>query len=145
MAFSVILHLLLAYRFEEDAERQGKEAETIPPGPLYDAVKVHLTDAAILMVAEQNVNETSSLGRSALSIACAKGSAEVVDVFMKKGADVTVTDNDGCIQHQARATLRWPSCFFFFLYLTPRGMSIPGLPKGMGPARDYLYYFLVIT
>ncbi|KAJ4190509.1 hypothetical protein NW767_011337 [Fusarium falciforme] len=38
----------------EDVERQGKEAETIPPGPLYYAVKLHLTDAAISLVTEQN-------------------------------------------------------------------------------------------
>ncbi|KAK7419579.1 hypothetical protein QQZ08_010792 [Neonectria magnoliae] len=79
----------------EDAERQGKEAETIAPGPLYYAVKLHLTDVAISLVTEQNVNETSSLGRSALGVACANGSAGVVDVLLKKGADLTVTNSDG--------------------------------------------------
>ncbi|RTE68952.1 hypothetical protein BHE90_016671 [Fusarium euwallaceae] len=79
----------------DDAERQGKEAETILPGPLYYAVKLHLTNAAISLVTEQNVNETSSMGRSALGISCANGSAEVVDVLLEKGADITAVDKNG--------------------------------------------------
>ncbi|KAM0416002.1 hypothetical protein ACHAPT_013029 [Fusarium lateritium] len=81
----------------DDAERQGKEAETILPGPLYYAVKLHLTNAAISLVTEQNVNETSSMGRSALGISCANGSAEVVDVLLEKGADITAVDKNGLI------------------------------------------------
>ncbi|WAO96991.1 Hypothetical protein NCS54_01468900 [Fusarium falciforme] len=79
----------------EDAERQGKETEAILPGPLYYAVKLHLIGTAISLITEQNVNETSSLGRSALGIACTNGSIDVVDVLLKKGADITVADNDG--------------------------------------------------
>ncbi|KAM6513853.1 hypothetical protein FALCPG4_015060 [Fusarium falciforme] len=79
----------------DDAERQGKEAETILPGPLYYAVKLHLTNAAISLVTEQNVNETSSMGRSALGISCANGSTEVVDVLLEKGADITAVDKNG--------------------------------------------------
>ncbi|KAI8653627.1 hypothetical protein NCS56_01317100 [Fusarium sp. Ph1] len=79
----------------ENAERRSKEAETILPGPLYYAVKLNLTDAAISLATEQNVNETSSLGKSALGIACTNGSAQVVDVLLNKGADLTVTYSDG--------------------------------------------------
>jgi ankyrin repeat protein len=52
-------------------------------------------DTAVSLITEQNVNETSSLRRSALGIACANGSIEVVDALLKKGADITVANNDG--------------------------------------------------
>ncbi|KAJ6436497.1 hypothetical protein O9K51_10979 [Purpureocillium lavendulum] len=119
--FPGILHLLWAGRFEamrqqpgidmstsacvttqkltliesEDAERQDKSTETTPPGPLYYAVKLHLTDVAITLITEQNVNETSSLGRSALGMACANGCLAVVDVLLNKGANFTVTTESG--------------------------------------------------
>lgn len=37
----------------ETAERQEQEAETIPPGPLYYAVKLHLTDVATSLITEK--------------------------------------------------------------------------------------------
>ncbi|RSL41816.1 hypothetical protein CEP51_016541, partial [Fusarium floridanum] len=87
----------------EDAERQDKEAETIPPGPLCYAIKLHLTDVAISLITEQNVNETSSLGRSALGMACTNGAAEV-DVLLKKGADLAVKNSDGWTPLYAAST-----------------------------------------
>ncbi|KAM3428024.1 hypothetical protein MY4824_009090 [Beauveria thailandica] len=50
----------------EDAQRQAKEDETILPGPLYYAVKLNFTYVAISLVTEQNVNESSTLGRALL-------------------------------------------------------------------------------
>ncbi|CVL07334.1 uncharacterized protein FMAN_15398 [Fusarium mangiferae] len=73
----------------------NKEAETIPPGPLYYAIKLHLNDMAIALVTEQSANESSSLGRSPLGVACANGCIDVVDVLLKKGADLTVTNRNG--------------------------------------------------
>ncbi|WAO94557.1 NACHT domain-containing protein [Fusarium falciforme] len=78
----------------EDAARGDKEAETIPPGPLYYAIKLNLTDIAISLTTEQNVKERSSLGKSALGIACANGSRDV-DILLEKGADMTAADNNG--------------------------------------------------
>ncbi|RKK61956.1 hypothetical protein BFJ69_g17066 [Fusarium oxysporum] len=72
-----------------------KEAEAIPPGPLYYAIKLHLNDVAIALVTEQSPNESSSLGRSPLGVACANGCIDVVDVLLKKGADFTVTNRNG--------------------------------------------------
>ncbi|OAQ89061.1 ankyrin repeat domain-containing protein 52 [Purpureocillium lilacinum] len=79
----------------QDAERQEKEAEAITPSPLYYAVKLHLTDVAISLITEQNANETSSLGRSALFVACANGNIDVVDILLEKGADITIASNSG--------------------------------------------------
>ncbi|KAJ0132111.1 hypothetical protein HZ326_24798 [Fusarium oxysporum f. sp. albedinis] len=73
----------------------NKEAEAIPPGPLYYAIKLHLNDVAIALVTEQSANESSSLGRSPLGVACANGCIDVVDVLLKKGADLTVTNRNG--------------------------------------------------
>jgi hypothetical protein len=73
----------------------SKEAEAIPPGPLYYAIKLHLNDVAITLVTEQSVNESSSLGRSPLGVACANGCTDVVDALLKKGADLTVTNCNG--------------------------------------------------
>ncbi|EXK76010.1 hypothetical protein FOQG_19228 [Fusarium oxysporum f. sp. raphani 54005] len=50
----------------EDLKLRGKDAETILPGPLYYAVEMGLKDVAISLITEQNVNETSTLGRSPL-------------------------------------------------------------------------------
>ncbi|EXA02011.1 hypothetical protein FOWG_01713 [Fusarium oxysporum f. sp. lycopersici MN25] len=59
----------------EDPKLRGTGVETIPPGPLYYAVDMGLKDVAISLITEQNVNETSTLGRSPLGIACTKGGA----------------------------------------------------------------------
>jgi hypothetical protein len=75
--------------------QRNKEAEAIPPGPLYYAIKLHLNDVAIALVTEQSANESSSLGRSPLGVACANGCIDVVDVLLKKGADLTVTNRNG--------------------------------------------------
>ncbi|KAJ6439237.1 ankyrin repeat domain-containing protein 52 [Purpureocillium lavendulum] len=80
----------------QNAERQEQEAETIPPGPLYYAVELGLTDVAISLITEQNVNETTSLGRSAVLVACANGYIDIVHVLLDKGADITVTNKYGC-------------------------------------------------
>ncbi|KAH7163707.1 hypothetical protein DER46DRAFT_604910 [Fusarium sp. MPI-SDFR-AT-0072] len=79
----------------ENPKLRGKDAETIPPGPLYYAVEIGLKDVAISLITEQNVNETSSLGRSPLGIACIKGFIEVVDLMLQNRADITVADNKG--------------------------------------------------
>ncbi|RSL58329.1 hypothetical protein CEP51_014090 [Fusarium floridanum] len=72
----------------------NKEAEAILPGPLYYAIKLHLNDVAIALVTEQSANESSSLGRSPLGVACANGCIDVVDALLKKGADLTVSNRD---------------------------------------------------
>ncbi|KAK6703658.1 hypothetical protein SNK04_013588 [Fusarium graminearum] len=74
---------------------RGKDAETIPPGPLYYAIEMGLKDVAISLITEQNVNETSTLGRSPLGIACTKGFIEVVGLMLQNRADVTIADNEG--------------------------------------------------
>ncbi|EXL60700.1 hypothetical protein FOCG_03523 [Fusarium oxysporum f. sp. radicis-lycopersici 26381] len=79
----------------EDPKLRGTGVETIPPGPLYYAVDMGLKDVAISLITEQNVNETSTLGRSPLGIACTKGFIEVVDLMLQNRADVTVTNNEG--------------------------------------------------
>ncbi|KAI3579751.1 ankyrin repeat-containing domain protein, partial [Fusarium oxysporum f. sp. albedinis] len=79
----------------EDPKLRGQDAETIPPGPLYYAVEMGLKDVAISLINEQNVNETSTLGRSPLGIACTKGFIEVVDLILQNRADITVADNNG--------------------------------------------------
>ncbi|EGU82010.1 hypothetical protein FOXB_07476, partial [Fusarium oxysporum f. sp. conglutinans Fo5176] len=79
----------------EDPKLRGKDAETIPPGPLYYAVEMGLKDVAISLITEQNVNQTSTLGRSPLGIACTKGFIEVVGLMLQNRADTTVVDNKG--------------------------------------------------
>ncbi|SPJ74766.1 uncharacterized protein FTOL_04497 [Fusarium torulosum] len=79
----------------EDPKIGDEDAETIPPGPLYYAVKMDLKDVAISLITEQNVNEISSLGRSPLSIACTKGFIEVVDFMVQNKVYIMVTDNAG--------------------------------------------------
>ncbi|RYC78295.1 hypothetical protein BFJ63_vAg18831, partial [Fusarium oxysporum f. sp. narcissi] len=79
----------------EDPKLQGQDTETIPPGPLYYAVDMGLEDLAISLITEHNVNETSTLGRSPLGIACTKGFIEVVDLMLQNRADITVADNRG--------------------------------------------------
>ncbi|PNP56426.1 hypothetical protein FNYG_15355 [Fusarium nygamai] len=78
----------------EDPKLRGQGAETIPPGPLYYAIEMGLKDVAISLITEQNVNETSTLGRSPLGIACAKGFIEVVDLMLRNRADITVVDTN---------------------------------------------------
>ncbi|SPJ91045.1 related to ankyrin [Fusarium torulosum] len=78
----------------KDPKLQGQDAETIPPGPLYYVVDMGLKDLAISFITEQNVNETSTLGRSPLGIACAKGLIEVVDLMLQNRADITVMHNN---------------------------------------------------
>ncbi|PWI65090.1 hypothetical protein PCL_07389 [Purpureocillium lilacinum] len=79
----------------EDAERQDNTAETISPGPLYYAIKLRLNGVAISLMTEHNVKETSSLGRSALGVACANGCMEVISVLLDKGANFTVASDRG--------------------------------------------------
>ncbi|KAM6514250.1 hypothetical protein FALCPG4_015406 [Fusarium falciforme] len=50
------------------------------------------------------MDETSNLGRSALGMACANGAAEVVDVLLKKGADLIVKNSDGWTPLYAAST-----------------------------------------
>ncbi|QPC57799.1 hypothetical protein HYE67_000030 [Fusarium culmorum] len=57
----------------ETKTRPDAEAETIPPSPLYYAVKMKLMGVATNLINEQSVNETSSLGRRPIGIACADG------------------------------------------------------------------------
>ncbi|EXA29684.1 hypothetical protein FOVG_18851 [Fusarium oxysporum f. sp. pisi HDV247] len=71
------------------------EAETIPPSPLYYAVRMKLMGVAINLINEQSVNEASSLGRIPLNIACADGSNDFVALLLSKGADFAMTSNDG--------------------------------------------------
>ncbi|EXK49790.1 hypothetical protein FOMG_02270 [Fusarium oxysporum f. sp. melonis 26406] len=77
--------------------RGDKEFEVIPPGPLYFAIKLHLNDVAIALATEQSANESSSLGRSPLGVACANGCIDVVDLLLKKGANPAVTNRNGRI------------------------------------------------
>ena len=76
-----ILNLSGIYHTNTNSYQTIPITETIPHGPLYYAIKLHLTDAAISLITEQNVNETSSLGRSALGITCTNGSIEVIKLF----------------------------------------------------------------
>ncbi|KAI8710938.1 hypothetical protein NCS52_01522700 [Fusarium sp. LHS14.1] len=79
----------------EDAGQGDKEAEAIPPGPLYYAIKLSLMDVAISLISKQNVKERSSLGRSTLGIACANGLKGIIDVLLTEEADILVANNDG--------------------------------------------------
>uniref|UniRef100_A0A8H7TT20 ZZ-type domain-containing protein n=1 Tax=Bionectria ochroleuca TaxID=29856 RepID=A0A8H7TT20_BIOOC len=73
--------------FIESKNRTNAEAETFPPSPLYYAMKMKLESLAKALVFEQNVNEPSSLGRTPLGIACAKGFNDLVALLLSKGAD----------------------------------------------------------
>jgi hypothetical protein len=75
--------------------RGDNEPEAISPGPLYYTIKLHLNDVTIALATEQSANESSSLGRSPLGVACANGCIDVVYVLLKKGADLTVTNRNG--------------------------------------------------
>ncbi|RSL79332.1 hypothetical protein CEP52_017536, partial [Fusarium oligoseptatum] len=88
----------------EDAGQRDKEAEAIPPGPLYYAIGLSLTDVATSLISKQNAKERSSLGRSALGIACVNGHAEVVKLLLGKGADISVADNNGMTPLTAAST-----------------------------------------
>ncbi|KAF5669918.1 ankyrin repeat domain-containing protein [Fusarium denticulatum] len=79
----------------EDPKLRGEDAETVPPGPLYYAVEMGLKDVALSLITEQNVNETSSLGRSPLGIACTKGFIEVVKLMVQNRVNITAADNEG--------------------------------------------------
>ncbi|KAF6527440.1 hypothetical protein HZS61_010484 [Fusarium oxysporum f. sp. conglutinans] len=79
----------------ETKTRPDAEGETIPPSPLYYAVRMKLMGVATNLINEQSVNETSSLGRTPLGIACADGSNDLVALLLSKGADLTTTNNDG--------------------------------------------------
>jgi ankyrin repeat protein len=76
----------------EDPKLRCQGAETIPPGPLYYAIEMGLKDVAISLITEQNVNETSTRGRSPLGIACIKGFIDVVDLMLRNRADITAVD-----------------------------------------------------
>ncbi|CAH0020242.1 unnamed protein product [Clonostachys rhizophaga] len=73
--------------FIENKNRTNAEAETLPPSPLYYAVKMKLEGLAKALIFEQNVNEPSSLGRTPLGIACAKGFNDLVALLLSEGAD----------------------------------------------------------
>ncbi|RYC82128.1 hypothetical protein BFJ63_vAg14989 [Fusarium oxysporum f. sp. narcissi] len=79
----------------ETKTRPDAGAETIPPSPLYYAVKMKLRGVAINLINEQSVNEASSLGRIPLNIACADGSNDFVALLLSKEADFAMADNDG--------------------------------------------------
>jgi len=79
----------------ETKTRPGAEAETIPPSPLYYAVRMKLMGVATNLINEQSVNESNSLGRTPLGIACADGSNDLVALLLSKGADLTTTNNNG--------------------------------------------------
>ncbi|RKK34579.1 hypothetical protein BFJ67_g13697, partial [Fusarium oxysporum f. sp. cepae] len=79
----------------ETKTRPDAEAETIPPSPLYYAVRLKLMGVAINLINGQSVNEASSLGRIPLNIACADGSNDFVALLLSKGADFAMTSNDG--------------------------------------------------
>ncbi|KAK4077988.1 hypothetical protein Purlil1_12186 [Purpureocillium lilacinum] len=88
----------------QSADRHDKEAEATPPGPLYYAVKLRLTDLAIILADEHDVNETSTLGRSALGVASGNGCSEIVRVLLRKGADPKLADCTGCTPLHAAST-----------------------------------------
>uniref|UniRef100_A0A8H7NHK0 ZZ-type domain-containing protein n=2 Tax=Bionectria ochroleuca TaxID=29856 RepID=A0A8H7NHK0_BIOOC len=77
--------------FIETKIRTNAEAETLPPSPLYYAVKMKLEGLAKALIVEQNVNEPSSLGRTPLGIACANGFNDLVALLLSKGADFCTT------------------------------------------------------
>ncbi|WYZ39892.1 hypothetical protein EsH8_IV_000233 [Colletotrichum jinshuiense] len=81
----------------EFAKQEKTLAETNPPGPLYNAVRLHLTDLITILIQEGecDVNEASSWGRSALFYACWNGSVDIAAMLLRNGADATFADKDG--------------------------------------------------
>ncbi|KAH7123413.1 hypothetical protein B0J13DRAFT_599129 [Dactylonectria estremocensis] len=86
-----------AWYDEQNAGLQKLGTESTSPGPLYYAVELELTGVATILVKEQNcdVNERNDLGRSALDVACAKGSKEVVKILLDANANISTTDKNG--------------------------------------------------
>ncbi|KAL6406010.1 hypothetical protein AUP68_10568 [Ilyonectria robusta] len=86
-----------AWYDEQNAGLQKLGTESTSPGPLYYAVELELTGVATILVKEQScdVNERNDLGRSALHVACAKGSKEVVKILLDANADISTTDKNG--------------------------------------------------
>ncbi|KAH6959661.1 hypothetical protein BKA56DRAFT_449510, partial [Ilyonectria sp. MPI-CAGE-AT-0026] len=82
---------------EQDAGRQQLGTESTSPGLLYYAVKLELTDVVIALIKEQScdVNEGGDLGGSALEVACAKGSMEVVEILVDANADISAAGKNG--------------------------------------------------
>ncbi|KAH8669301.1 ankyrin repeat-containing domain protein, partial [Ilyonectria robusta] len=85
-----------AWYDEQNAGLQKLGTESTSPGPLYYAVELELTGVATILVKEQScdVNDRNDLGRSALHVACAKGSKEVVKILLDANADISTTDNN---------------------------------------------------
>ncbi|KAH7302978.1 ankyrin repeat-containing domain protein, partial [Stachybotrys elegans] len=81
---------------EETRGEKGK-AEAKPPGSLYYAAKLRLTSVVTQIVQKgpYATKESSSLGRSALGVACRDGSTDIVRILLGNGADASVTSKDG--------------------------------------------------
>ncbi|WQF77076.1 Putative NACHT nucleoside triphosphatase, P-loop containing nucleoside triphosphate hydrolase [Colletotrichum destructivum] len=80
----------------EDAKQDNRLVEINPPGPLYYAVRFQLTSEVRFLVKEKgyNVNENSSLGRSALVCACFNGDVKIAAILIANGADATIAVED---------------------------------------------------
>ncbi|KAH7110518.1 hypothetical protein B0J13DRAFT_591130 [Dactylonectria estremocensis] len=90
-------HAWNAWRAWFDERLQKLGTESTSPGPLYYAVELELTDVATALIKEQccDVNERNDLGRSALEVACARGSKEVVKMLLDADADVSTAGKNG--------------------------------------------------
>ncbi|KAG5753809.1 hypothetical protein H9Q72_004987 [Fusarium xylarioides] len=73
-----------------EEEWRREKVETLPPSPLYYAVKLCLRGAAESMITETSVNEASSLGRTPLFVACENGLLPIVKILLNNGANVHV-------------------------------------------------------
>ncbi|WYZ42254.1 hypothetical protein EsH8_V_001149 [Colletotrichum jinshuiense] len=80
-----------------DAGQHGAPAETRPPSPLYHSAKLQLTGVTAVLIQDKScdVNEISSLGRSALSIACSNGTVDIVAILLSNGANASLADTGG--------------------------------------------------
>ncbi|ROT35335.1 hypothetical protein SODALDRAFT_243739, partial [Sodiomyces alkalinus F11] len=81
----------------DDTKQHRWLAETSSTGPLHCSVKLQLMEVAMALIEGRScdVNETNSLGRSALSLACSDGFFEIADMLLKKGANSCLADKDG--------------------------------------------------
>ncbi|KAM9874162.1 ankyrin repeat domain-containing protein 52 [Verticillium dahliae] len=79
------------------ADTSAQEEAINPPGPLYHAVSLELSDLVVILVQSKkcDVNEGFERGMSPLVIASASGVVAVVSTLIEAGADTTVADNDG--------------------------------------------------
>ncbi|RYP08295.1 hypothetical protein DL765_008837 [Monosporascus sp. GIB2] len=81
----------------EELTKEDAASETRPPGPLYYASRLGLTDTAIYLIKEPkyNADERSSLGRTALGACCENGNMAIARALLDAEVNITIADKQG--------------------------------------------------